>query len=220
MTIVQGSDYYVQHFRFTGELAPRGPRLGHEFLTVRLASSGKTYVLDPAGAQFGQFRAVSSPAQRVQYMIRNVEERSHGSSKAYTTGLRAGDQDDILSPSTDFRTYHVQEAMRQVLDPAIEKWEQSHNTLDQMLRKGREAFAAEASSLTSFIRAALQKFVADYNSGAITVTIPRRHQPAPDQFRVRETTVIQHGGVDPADIVGTPEFFARLEAQGCDIFYV
>jgi hypothetical protein len=208
-TKVSESDYCVSRTDYLGR--PDSAPVGHQFLTLQTPLDGKRYVLDPAGAQFGQFRAVCSPSQRTQWMIHGIEKiAEHGQSESNTAGTRNGNNDHNMHPAIDFRVYHVDEAMRKILEQAIKEWEeQQDQTLAELLGKDHEVYAAGKTSFLDFVRMALQKFVNDYNSGVVTV--PKHRRPGSRQTRP---------DVDEKDIVGTPAFFANLAAKGVEIFHV
>ncbi|EGP84943.1 unnamed protein product [Zymoseptoria tritici ST99CH_1A5] len=220
---VKESDYYVHQVRCTGEPFKFSPI--HQYLTTRLSTNGKIYVLDPSGAQLGQHQAVLAPGRRLQWMTNNVQVAEHGACAINSAVMRNRHPNDA-PPSTDFRVGHVQEAVCQKVMKVVEVWEQSRTSLQQLRREDRAKYVTARDSLLAFIRVSLRKWVADYTSGAITVHIPEYQRPGPDTFK--PTPYIQskagkskkrNDAIDPSDICGTPQFFAKLASQGVNIHY-
>ncbi|SMY26849.1 unnamed protein product [Zymoseptoria tritici ST99CH_1A5] len=209
---VTDSDYSI--LRVSSTFEPIGYSVKHQFLTVEAAADEKRYVLDPAGAQLGQYHAVLSPAQQVRWMTRNTKLLDHGFAAAQAVKLRSGER--YVPPEADVSVHHVHAAREKVLEQAVEEWEQDHEqSANEMLRADQKTYDADRASFLDAIRGALEQWSADYDSGVVKVEIPKHHQRAIHQSPASDGV----DGVDQSDVAGTPAFFAKLKSLNMNVHY-
>lgn len=138
----------------------------HEVVSLT-AKDDETYILDIAGAQHGQYRAI---VPFDEYMASHASELTevhpHGHQAASCQAYLAGKQehnwmpDNYVGPPVDDRVWEVADEMRKRMLLVVREWEIERGTsVRELLKLDQKRFVARKKSLLKNIRREMEGFI-------------------------------------------------------------
>lgn len=136
------------------------PMYIHEVMVIPLVD-GKDYVLDLAGAQFGQYQpVVSFNIYHKEFVRRVLKSRKFGENFRYLK-YRA-DKDILPGDTADYRVQKWQIAIAQHMNKFVETWECLNRIkVSDVLTQKQHLFEADRNALVAYVREEMNSYV-DY----------------------------------------------------------
>ena len=127
---------------------------------------GKQYILDLAGAQYGQYNVVMPLNQYMSIWVREREdeEELEYTEKRWKKAARYRD-DPRLPADFDYRAFWLQHEIAKVMHDRVGKWEiEGGKTIAKMLRQKQSEFETDKNALLAAVTTAMRDWIDEWET--------------------------------------------------------
>jgi hypothetical protein len=152
-------------------------RFQHLILNVGLQENDEHYMIDLAGAQFRQYRAVVPQKEyRASFVMGDKAKNDFGyQNRRWEKVVKEQNDPDLLG--SDLRVMHVHHEVIKALNSAVTKWEtEAGNTMPQVLKQKEDAYKADKAALIKAINREMRTYLTWYKA-------------RPQKFRIEKVNV-------------------------------